>query len=417
VRLLVCQALAAAVLSLSVAAQDRTDQAGRQQPPSRQADVASPAPSSALPTIDLPEFVITGSASINPPDVQKGLYEEGGATRRNPLDNTPGSRDRETIDLGARFKQSLLTNPEGLYGIAGADLGTFFTSHIFGAFGRSSETYDILGEADYARTRGFMRFTDASSGNLKLRGSLVVGSPSELLNGARVNGAASYGLSKYKFYGSVSPAVQRDWSAFGFLVGGVTSLDSPAMLSAGLEYKAFAVQDSTAETTENRVTIGASAKLPVLDFPINVSGALTLATITSGSSNNVSLATLTLGIPPLSWAEMVVQISASGFLVKGMAGQEGSYFYPHVLVRFSGIQGQTLFLEFTPNVKYASLEGHIQAHQYLSSNSVLRHEIHRSQVSAGIESEWTGWLGTRMELRAQSIDNYPLYADSSKTGF
>ncbi|MBI2619620.1 MAG: TonB-dependent receptor [Ignavibacteriales bacterium] len=414
---LLCQITLTLVFACSVIAQDRPESSGgKQQPASRPVDAAAPTAHSSLPTIDLPEFVITGTTSVNPPDVQKGFLDEGGTYKRNPLENSPGTRDRETIDLGARFKQSLLTTSEGLYGIAGAGLGTFFSANVFGSFGQSEKSYDFLGDARYRRTRGFMRFTDASGGRLGLKGSLIVRSESHLLDEARVSGEASYGLSKYKFYGSLSPSLGRDWSNVRFGTRAVTSLNAPAVVSAGLIYQALAVHDSSAATTENMVTIDAGGQVPVFDFLLDVKAGLRLTTVTSGSINNLSEASVTIGVPPRSWGNFLFEISATGFAIRGMAGQQSSYLYPHLVARYSGLKNQILFLHFRPQVKYTTLREQIHINPYLSANMVIRHEIHRWAVAGGIESDWSSWLGTRMELRIQSVDDYPLFADSAASG-
>jgi len=397
--------------------QDRESQTeGKQRPPSRPVDVRTPEDQTPLPKIDLPEFVITGTASIDPPAVDKVAFVESGLYNRNPLENVPGARDRRTIDLGERFKQSLFATGEVRNGMILGSLGTFFSPVVTASYGISSTQYGFLGKAAYRRTKGFAQFTDASSASLGVDGNMVFRSTNAYFDESRLSGEVSYGIRKYKFYGSQTPFVQRDWSVVGLGVGASSGIAAPLPFHGGLNYRSLSLRDSSDTVTENHVTIAAGSQLPVFDVPLDVSFGADLATITRATPNSLSLIRFSVASPRWSWGEVSLYVAANGYAVEGMNGQKGTYLYPDVRVQHQLSQTQTAFLGFHPSISFATLRERTRQFPYLSSASVIRHTVDRLAFSSGIESAWSDQLRTKVSFEFRRSTDEPLYDDTSDSG-
>lgn len=398
------------------AQQRETQTSGKQQPSSRPVDVQAPQDVTPLPKIDLPEFVITGTASIDPPAVSKESLVESGIYSRHPLENMPGARDQGTIDLGMRFKQSLFATEEVRSGMILGSLGTYFTPLIMASYGVSSTEYGILAKATYRRTKGFSMYTDASDAALAGDGNMVLRSSNEYFDEIRVAGGLQYDIRKYKFYGSQTPSTQRDWSVVGLRLGASSGIAAPLSFHGGLEYLGHTLQDSSTVVTENHVTIGAGSALPVFDVPLDVRFVADLATIASTTTNSLSLLRFTVASPRWTWGDFSLNVAVNGFAVEGMSGQKGSYFYPDIRVRHRISTSQTVFLGFHPSVDFATLRERTRQFPYLTSTAVIRHTVNRLAVSSGIESEWSDRLRTRVSLEYRRSTDEPLYNDSSDSG-
>lgn len=398
-------------------AQEREPQtSGKQQPSSRPVDVQTPQDQTPLPKIDLPEFVITGTASIDPPAVSKGSLDEPGIYNRNPLENMPGARDRETIDLGMRFKQSLFATEKVRSGMILGRLGTFFSPLVMASYGVSSAEYGILGKASYRRTKGFSRFTDASAAALAADGNIVLRSSNEYFDEVRVMGGAKYDIRKYKFYGSQIPSTQRDWSVAGLHLGASSGVSAPLSFHGGLEYRGHTLQDTSTTVTENHVTIAAGSELPVFDVPLDVRFTADLATIAHATTSPLSLLRLTVASPRWTSGDFSLRVALNGYTIEGMSGQKGSYFYPDIRVQHRLSRSQTLFFGFHPSVIFATLRERTRQFPYLASTATVRHTVERLAFSSGIESEWSDKLRTRISMEFRRLTDEPLYDDSSDSG-
>ncbi len=414
-RLSLCIALV--ILPAVVLAQKAEgDTTGKRQPESRPLDVQQRLDESPLPAIDLPEFVITGSVTINPPDAQKYSYDEQGLYVRHASENTPGARDRETIDLGERFKQSLLRSPKNMGGTLRASLGNFFTPEIAASVGFVEPSYDLTAKASYWRTKGFMRSADASSGAIGLQGSHEISSGSGKLQNVRLAGTVDYSVRSYKFYGSVSPSTQRAISRFALRLQSTADLGPETSFLASVTPRYMSVSDSTTATTENGFNADLGASLSVLDFPLDVSARIRLLTVNTVKARNLSLVTLAVGTRRLTWGEFSLNAGVEGHTLEGMDGQKGAYFYPVVLLDFHLTNRHTAFLSFRPSPEFASLETHLERNPYLSAGASIRHPIARLAVRGGIESEWTPWLSTGIWIAFKSVTDYPFYDDSTGRG-
>jgi len=401
------------ILGLAAGAMPAQDRENT-RPPSRPADVQSPA--AQLPKIDLPEFVITGTATIDPPDVRKNSTDDSGIYKRHPSENLPGTRDAGTVDLGERFRRSLFATGEVRDGFLTAKLGTFFSPSVGMSYGVSSESYGVHGRLEYARTKGFARFTDASRGLLAAGASLVLDHPGTVFHESRLDGEASYEIRKYKFYGSRWPSIQRERTVGDLQLGIASAVDAPQSYLARLEYRGLTLSDSSASVTENHVTIMAGSGIPILEFPLEFRAAADLSTITAATPVSLSLFRLSLLSVPFRWKEFSLSVILNGFAVTGMNNQRGNYVYPEVRMRYVLSDNHVVMLGYHPSVEYATLREETFRQPYLSGLSVIRHPVDRLALSGGVESFWAGWITTKLSATYRRTTDLPLYSDGANSG-
>lgn len=402
---------------LLVAQDPGTQKKGKREPASRPLEGSQdPRQVSPLPTIDLPEFVITGTASINPPDADKSLYDEEGIYRRTAAENSVGARERETIDLGERFRQTQIMSSKLPAGMILASLGNYFTPRLMISSALSDPSYDLAGSATYRRTKGFARYADESEGGIGLHGSheLVTGSVS--VPHARLGGDLKYDVRSYKFFGSARPSTERNVSRLSFGAEARADLGTDASAAAGLRFGTFGIKDSGTTTTENSVNVDIRSTVPIFDFPVDVDGEAWLNTVTAVTARKLSIMSLSVGTPRMFLGDASIIVRLKGYRIVGMTGQEGGYLYPNILFRFDMTQTQTAFASYQPGVEFNSLGQSIERNRYLSSGAIIRHTNARLAVAAGVESNWTSWLRTKLWIDYRSMTDYPLYADTAGVG-
>lgn len=386
------------------------------RPPARPPDVQTPGGQADLPKIDLPEFVITGTEVIDPPEVDKRATEESGIYRRHASENLPGPRDRGTVDLGERFRRSLFATGEVHDGLLKAQLGTFFSPLVAAAYGISTATFGMLGRAEYRRTKGFADWTDASRAFLGGEASLILTNPGTIFDDSRLSGGAAYDIRKYKFYGSISPSVQREWLVGSVGIRIASAVGAEHNYHAGLDYRGFSLSDSSSVVTENHVTIAAGSSVPVMEVPLELAASADLSTVTVGSPVSLSLVRLSVSSVPVHWHGLSVSVALNGFAVGGMAGQSGSYVYPSVTARYAASPMHTLHVGYHPGVSFATLRERSEAYPYISAASVIRHTVTRLALSGGVESSWSDQLRTKVQLEMRRMTDAPLYEDGADSG-
>lgn len=399
-------------------AQERTT-SGKRQPATRPIQVSgeeNPQNVAQLPKIELPEFVITGTAAIDPPDIQKAMVEEEGVYQRRPDESEPGRRERETIDLGNRFRQTMFAIEPRLNGTVGASFGSFSTTRLEGTFGQWTGLSDYLVSARYERTKGYVSNGESSGGGIGASGSLVTQNDVPIFNEMRVRGRFDLDAEKYRFFGSVSPTTTRNRTD---IAGGVevsSGMESPLMYQGALEYRTMAITDSTAEARENEVGFLASIQVPFQPVPLRARFEARLGTVTAGSVRNLSLVEIALESSQYTSGDFFASASLHGYAAKGMDGQSLGRLYPRLGFGYHLTEAHTALLSYEPKVEYASLRSVVQQNPYVSAQSVVRHPDGVLDLAGGLESQWSGWLRTRVMLRYQSIADYALSSDSAASG-
>ncbi|MEX1275354.1 MAG: TonB-dependent receptor [Bacteroidota bacterium] len=364
-----------------------------------------------LPTIDLPEFVITGIVSIDLPEVDKEGPDEHlerlAPEFRNPF---AADRDRETIELTVNEKTGF-EGPldESFSGRALASIGTYRTPRIGLWLGRQTEEYHTMVEGGYQLTEGYAPFTKRTKGVVGLEGGITLNSPLGLLQGGIFGGSASYGSETYRFFGSRTPDATRSVSigSLGMSLRNESG-GSPFEYELAMGFSNLSVTDSTTVSTENRFDATFNSAVPV--GIARILGSLRFSTITA-AGGGLPYGEASVGSSILWWGRFYVQPAVHAYFAEGMANQKLGRVYPHLLVGVRVSERTTLSATYRGKISYTTLGARLAPFPYLSTTTLLRHADVPVDALVSLETDWDAVWRTRFSSRYQSIKGHPLYTD------
>jgi hypothetical protein len=416
--------LALVLISAVAWAQVRPPSGEKPQPEPRGVDpavtpeVREPAPQEAqaqaeLPKIDLPEFVITGIASIDLPEVEK---EEAGEhldrvapVFRNPVEE---ERDRETFELMVGEKEGYgVEMDRNFFSKMTLSGGSYFTATASLLAGQRSSSYTYIVDAGYNLTEGYMPYTKRSRGHIALDGRTALTSTTRLLDGAWLGGGLHYSSFTHRFFGSAVPSVTRTVDRGGFeMVIGNESEESPLEYSLGLRYKHLSVSDSSATASENR--FDALLRYGVLVGRATIGGKVHFATSAIARSGRTTpYLDASIGSSILWWGRLFVEPSLHAYYTKRAEGHELMRVYPHFRLGFRLSQRTLLSASYRGQVRYSTLDSYLDSYPYLSAKAVVRPVDTPVDVLALLETDWDDVWRSRFSARYQSFKGYPLYTE------
>lgn len=381
----------------------------------RKADQESQQP--LLPKIDLPEFVITGVARFEPPDVEKMTFEESGIYRRGQGLHTVGTRDIATQELGERYREKFFRPKEHSFtGKVLVGYGSY--SSPWGEFwlGKKLPTFDYAVDAYYNRTKGFQSYTDRSSGGIGALGNTMFTSSSAWLDQSRLAGRARYQSEKYRFYGSVVPTVTRTISQIDFGTTFRSIYLSPIRYQALLNYRNTTVEDSSERARENKISVGLRGEIPIWKTSVQTGLNYTIATVGSLQDYTVSLFESYVGSSKIWWGGFFIQAGVHFYASRDMEDQKKSRVFPKAKAGYWFLEKHTATLSYAPSIGFASMDDRIHKHPFLSAQSFLKHPETIFSLESVLESDWNEWLSTKIGLKFDRIVDYPHYVDSAQIG-
>jgi hypothetical protein len=419
----VCLILFPFVCGILCAQQDTTQKA---EPEMRRLDIpvtpvdsTEPSVKSRLPKFDLPEYVITGDASISMPALQKGSApDDAQSFTAASLLNAPSTRTRSTAQAPLPMKETTSGENELLYnGTAFASLGTFFTPKAGLWYGRTAGDYQYSFDGHYDRSKGFAPFTDRSGGSLAAGGGTTLKSDNPNFDQAKLRGDVEYRSDTYNWYGTSRPSMSRNRSNFALSAWlsnwGIYSIP----YSGTIGVNSFQVSDSTADVSETTVRFDGATRFNVSSVPLNAGLRVQFGTVSRGNSaTGLAFADAAVSSQRYDLCDFSLEGSLHGYLANGMGGQRLVRLYPHLDAAYLLNQAHILRGAFGPEITASSLSSALFSQRYLSAGSEIRHVDDQLDGALSLESEWTSRLSTKFEARAKSIVDYPLYADSGSRG-
>ncbi|HEY6952348.1 MAG TPA: hypothetical protein VI758_08060 [Bacteroidota bacterium] len=401
-------------------AQDTTE--AKSEPATRQLTLPITAPDSnasavrsTMPKIDLPKYVITGSAIIDLPLADKlPAQEDEQASSLQSILNSPLTRSRQTVQSELNNKEEVqATQAAAFNGNAYAELGTYFSPQAGLWFGRKVSDYYFSADGQYYRTRGFAPYTDRSGGNFGLKGETVFNSYNPLFDQSTLDGNVRYRADTYNWYGTRRPSVSRNRTDFAFSANLSNWNNSrfPYSFEAGIEN--FFVGDSSANVYESRLYFVGATRLSLASVPLNASVQAQLGSI-SYSNSNASLAFFegVLGSQHYTWGAYSLVGSVHGYIAEGMENQRLMRLYPHLNVAYRINSFHNLRFTYAPGILASTLSSDVFANRNLSATSKIKHIDDQYDGALALESDWSENTRTKLEARVQSMVDYPLYADS-----
>ena len=370
----------------------------------------------ALPKFDLPEYVITGVASIDLPDVEKQDSDEPlhVAELANPLN---ALRDRMTDEFVSGEKEGVpIAIGSVSSGRIGASSGTYFNSKFGLWVSRLDPDYFFFGDAHYEVSRAYIPFTNRSGGNINVTGGMTLYEPSERYGGGKLRGDLGYGSEAYRFYGSSSPGVLRTVSRFRL----GASLDSPRELlfnyGVGAGLLVTSIGDSAGSVSETQFHFGGESNLLVGSFPLDGRIDLSLASIAGSGSGSLPYLEASLMTPKHWFGGFFVQGSVHLYLTQGMLSQKLARVYPHVAVGFRVMGNSVASASYLGTAQLNTLSALVDSHPYLSAVSTIRQSDLPLNLILALETDWSEVWRTRFSARFQTVHEYPLFTEGGGGG-
>jgi hypothetical protein len=365
-----------------------------------------------LPKFDLPEFIITGTASIDLPKLEKITTDDSAVIPLPlliPSEKIP--RDRETVEFEMKGRGGTSPARSSTYsGFARAGIGTFFTPQTEVQFGQSvSEYYYSLG-GNYFLTKGYAPNTDRSGGGVSASGGTTLTSSMSLLRNAALDGALRYRSESFRFYGSAIPDLQRTLSDFRLQAGLENQTLISLPYSAGIFFESLNISDSSASKTETRFDVKYQTSFPLASLPLqtkfyfmSATGGLMFMDLSLEAQNYWESGLFLAGSLHFSWA-------------KGMEGQTAGRLCPQLMASYQISTQHRIFLSWEQKVVPMTLASHMLVNRFLSTASIVRQEYVNGAGELGIESNWTEAVRSRVSLNVKSASDLPMFSDSSLQG-
>ena len=365
-----------------------------------------------LPKFDLPEFVITGTASIDLPKVEKIIPDDSIVVPQAMFPSSePVLRDRETLELNMKNRERESRGQATHYtGYAKAGIGTYFSPQAELQFGQSfPECYYSFG-GNYFLTKGYAPNTDYSSGGVTASGGSTLVTTMPGLRNTALHGDIGYQSESYRFYGSATPNLQRTLSDFQFQAGVENKIANYLPCAAGISLASFNGADSSASIHETRFDLNYETSIPVSSLPVlskfhfmMATGGLRYLDVSAGAQNYWETGMLVEGSLHLYW-------------VKGMAGQNLVHLSPQIMASYRITSQHLFYISFEQMFIPMTLASNIIANRYLSAASTIKHQYNTGMGEFGVESRWTEEVQSRVSLNVKSARDLPMFSDSSVQG-
>jgi hypothetical protein len=365
-----------------------------------------------LPKFDLPEFVITGIASIDLPKLEKIMIDDSvSVPQPMVMSSEKILRDRETLELEMKSRGGYSEAEASTYsGFAEAGIGSYFTPQAELQFGQSFQEYFYSLGGNYFLTKGYAPHTDQSSGGVTATGGTTLMSSVPILRNAALNGNSGYRSESFRFYGSATPDLQRTLSDFHLQAQLENQTLNTFPYSAGISLESLDVLDSSALKTETRLDLNYETSFPIASLPIQTK--LHFMSATGG----VGFMDLSAGVQNYWYGDFLFEGLLHLYWAKGMEGQNLVHLCPQLMASYQVTSQHRVFVSYESLFIPMNLASNIISNRYLSASSVVRQEYVTGEGEFGVESHWTEAIRSRVSLNVKSARDLPMFSDSSRQG-
>jgi Outer membrane receptor proteins, mostly Fe transport len=402
-------------------AQENQKEQEKKNPESQNLDIGAPQQDTSnsvpkvvqrqLPKFDLPEYVITGVASVDLPKAEKISFEDVEDvihTKRKSLGNI--QRECETMELEVKRLDNSQAKVNTYSGMVQAGIGSYFTPQAGFWFGQSLPNYQYTFGGTYHLTNGFAQHTDQSDGSFTAAGRTYLASNEPMIQNAALDGGFGYKSESFRFYGSTTPNLQRTISDFQLKAGIENQAMNNLPYSVGISLDNINVSDSSASANETRFDLNLQTALPIASLPLHMkfhgmtaSGGLGFMDVSGGIQNYWYAGLLFEGSLHVYWAQ-------------GMAGQSLFRLRPHLMVSYPITSQHRVYVSYMPMVLPMTLASNIRVNRFLYAASPIRHTDVSNAGEIGVESDWNEIVRSRVTFGVKSINDLTMFSDSSRQG-
>jgi hypothetical protein len=405
-------------------AQENQKEQEKKNPKSQNLDIGAPQQDTSnsvpkavqrqLPKFDLPEYVITGVASVDLPKVEKISFEDVEDvmhTKRKSFGNK--QRERETMELEVKRLDDSQVELNTYSGMVQAGIGSYFTPQAGFWFGQSLPNYQYTFGGTYHLTNGFAQHTDQSDGSFTAAGRTYFASNVPMIQNTALDGGFGYKNESFRFYGSTTPDLQRTISDFQLKVGIENQAANNLPYSVGISFDNIDVSDSSASANETRFDLNLQTALPIASLPLQMKFHGMTA------SGGLGFMDVSGGIQNYRYAGMVFEGSLHVYWAEGMAGQSLFRLRPHLKVSYPITSQHRVYVSYKPMIIPMTLASNIRVNRFLSAVSPIRHADVSNMGELGVESDWNEMVRSRVSFGVKSISDLTMFSefsDSSRQG-
>ena len=365
-----------------------------------------------LPKFDLPEYIITGTASVDLPKLENISVDYSPITMQ-PISKPTEKilRDRETLELEMKGRDEDSKTQTNIYsGFIKVGIGTYFTPLAELQYGQTLPEYFYSFGGKYFLTKGYAQNTDQSGGSFSAFGGTSLISSLPIFQNAAINGELDYRSESFHFYGSATPNLQRTIS--DFLIQ--TILENQTLnhfpYSVGISLESTDISDSSTSKTETRLDLNYQTSFLITSLIVRTNLQLIMAT------GGISFMNLSAKTQDYLCGDLLLEGSLHLYWAKGMEEQNLVRLYPELKVSYQATSQHRLFASYQQIIVPMTLASNIIENRFLSATSIVRHEDVTGMGELGIESSWTDAVRSRVYLNVKFARDLPMFSDSSRQG-
>ncbi len=401
------------VLYFSVYAQDKP------QPPTRTG--ALPADSLAgrqegpMPSIDLPEFMITGNDGVLAPSGTRTSVEDA-----KPFEPELFSTLEDREHRGTYSDRPSVVNDVGIGGVNGNARAGYssYTTPFFDAWvGKDFTSFDLLLKGGFKSSAGFAPNTDFRSGYGAISGGTSIKDEDGIFSGARVQGSARIYGDTYNMYGSTDPLSQRTIGRFSTEAVVASNRHEFFSYVAAFRLQSTSLQSSDIRSREFLIGTDISGTMELSDIVIKPKLELwsDIYSTPSDPSNPWFGQAAASGTYRLQ--EDVELIGGLSFyLLRGSVEGTKAKLYPSLGVSWLASSSATVFMRFDPSVQRSDMRQLLESNPYLRNDIEIQHLEYFVDISAGTNLRLNSSLTGNIKLRYSRVRNNALYLDPQRTG-
>ncbi len=371
----------------------------------------------SLPKIDLPEFVITGTETINLPEFAKRRIDDSRIFDPSS-DRGPGQRESLRVIVGSANKEHVaLSNlGEGFSGKVIGAYGSYSTPSFDGWFGRTSGSSDFLLKSGYESSTGHVSNSDYRKGHASLAGGVYLSDGAGVFAGSRIRGSLGFKGNAYRLYGSSVPNRQRTVNRFLADVVMNSDMSNLFTYNSGLYIGRTIVEDSN-QTSETEVGLEFAGNTDFEGFGLRGDAAY-WRNFYSAPSVNGDPYFLQLGLSARYQILDKVDIVGGGvfYLVRGSDIGSVGRVYPTLSVSWYAEDWLIVFARYEPYVQRNNLASTVEASPYVVNDVRVRHPESFNNFSLGTELNISSSIKGKISANYKRVENLPIYASVALPG-
>jgi len=370
-----------------------------------------------LPSIELPEFLITGKETIDLPEFKKSAPDD--KVRAVGTDNrNSGNREAERVTLGASRKEQVnLSSPTGgQNGRVEAGYGSYTTPYFLGWFGRANANGDFLLRAGYESSSGHIKNSDYRRGSGLIRGGIQLSDDFAIAPGGDARGSIEFVADSYRPYGSNRPARQRTLNTFSTGISLSSDPGEAFHYNTGLYVKGSSLSDSL-KATQTQLGVEFNVQQYQRELRLLGSAAIWLGSFSSPLPHETPyFAQVRIGAQYNFSSAMDIAGGASLYGFRGSDTKNIGRVLPDLTLRIRPASGLSLVAAFQPRVENTSLKELVSSNPYLRVDAQIRQTQVLQSYLLGGGIDISSNVRASFAFRSENVQDHPIPSDSAQEG-